>query len=86
MCVWCRRSRCHTTGTSGSAKDLGEMMARPGRTADLLNLTPPEVFFAKSVKMSIFFGPKFSRSHPAARAPMCPILIPETHFCGVRGG
>jgi hypothetical protein len=56
--------------SSGSAKDLGEMMAHPGPHGQLPYLTPPEAFFVwKSVKMSMFTlsGPKFSRSHPAAR-------------------
>jgi hypothetical protein len=40
------------------------------------HLTPQEpIFPRKSVKSSIFtlFGAKFSRSHPAAVAPICPI-------------
>jgi hypothetical protein len=55
--------------TSGSAKDLGDMMAHPVPHGRLPRLTPPEaIFLRKSVKMRIFtlFWSKFSRSHPAA--------------------
>jgi hypothetical protein len=48
----------------------------PERRGQNPHLTPQEpIFSRKSVKSSIFtlFGAKFSRSHPAAVAPICPM-------------
>jgi hypothetical protein len=75
--------------TSGSAKDLGGIVARPVPHGRLPRSHPARGFLLlrKSVKMPIFtlFGPKFSRSHPAARAPVCPFSPRKRTFAGGGG-
>jgi hypothetical protein len=75
--------------TSGSAKDLGEMMAHPVPHAHILNLDPLGAFFfcEKGVKMQIshFFG-RHSRNADPTRQPKSDNLNPKVHLDGLRVG
>jgi hypothetical protein len=78
-----RTARYTKLHTSGSAKDLGEIMAHPGLTADFLNLTPPEAICLCDFHT---FRAKIIAISPRSLRSDLPILTPETYFCGVRGG
>jgi hypothetical protein len=79
-CVRVCRSLCAFgacgNATSGSAKDILKMMARPGTLDQFLNLNPPEAIFT-------LFGAKFSCSQPDAPA-QTGHSQPGTRFCGLR--